>query len=142
MIAAVEEAGGAHRDPALDELQRRDREGELVLFVGAGVSVAAGLAAPGKLGGPLVAAAEWLPADARAINEIEALAHHERYLDAITAARDLLGDAELCYEAALKAGIPATLVEGTFIAHGTEVIEARDEAMYARRFSPFAELYG
>ena len=34
------------------------------------------------------------------------------------------------------------LEEGTFIAHGTEVLEVRDAAAYKKRFEPFAELYG
>jgi 3',5'-cyclic AMP phosphodiesterase CpdA len=38
--------------------------------------------------------------------------------------------------------LPSPPAEGTFIAHGTEVLEVRDEAKYARRFEPFADLYG
>lgn len=35
----------------------------------------------------------------------------------------------------------AVLEEGRFIAHGTEVIEVRDDAAYQRRFEPFTEFY-
>lgn len=36
---------------------------------------------------------------------------------------------------------PGELREGTFIAHGTEVIEVRDDDAYPKRFSPFAAFY-
>src|SRR5262249_52138860 len=38
--------------------------------------------------------------------------------------------------------LSAPPAEGSFIAHGTEIVEVRDEAKYTRRFEPFAEFYG
>jgi 3',5'-cyclic AMP phosphodiesterase CpdA len=49
---------------------------------------------------------------------------------------------EAAYSFHRRKELPAPLPEGTFIAHGTEVVEVRDEARYARRFEPFAGFYG
>ena len=73
---ASEQLGVVHdalRDPALDELRQRYREGELVLFAGAGVSAAAGLPSWGKLVGALLDRAKARGATADAVGEVEQL---------------------------------------------------------------------
>src|SRR5262245_28032317 len=63
------EAGGGD-DPALDELRQRYREGNLVLFVGAGVSAAAGLPSWARLVDTLAQRARARGAAAEAIDDI------------------------------------------------------------------------
>jgi len=45
------------------------------------------------------------------------------------------------YSLRRREDLKAPLEEGNYIAHGTEVVEVRDEAAYMKRFEPFAEFY-
>jgi hypothetical protein len=92
--AAREGAGSAVRDPALDELLQKYREGNLVLFAGAGVSAAAGLPSWGRLASLLAERARTRGAAREVLGEIEALAKAGRFIDALTAAKDAIGPAE------------------------------------------------
>src|SRR5436190_883197 len=88
-------ATGTAGDPALDELRRAYRAGDLVLLAGAGVSAAAGLPSWGELLKLLSARARARGASGAAIAEIDELAGEGHFIDAITAARDAMGAAEL-----------------------------------------------
>jgi|HubBroStandDraft_6_1064221.scaffolds.fasta_scaffold494127_2 hypothetical protein len=79
-------------DPALVEVRALYRVGDLVLFVGAGVSAAAGLPSWGGLVGQLVARAK---ARGVAVDEIERLVAKERFVDALAAAEGAVGGPEL-----------------------------------------------
>jgi hypothetical protein len=83
-------------DPALAELQEVYHKGDLVLFVGAGVSVAAGLPSWLSLVSLLVEHARARGTAAAVVQEIEDLARQQKLIDAITAAKDTLGDTEFC----------------------------------------------
>jgi hypothetical protein len=92
MAPATGEQGSATRDPALDELRARYRDGDLVLFVGAGVSAAAGLPSWAKLVEQLLARARARGAD---VSEVERLLAKDRYADALTAAADAVSEGDL-----------------------------------------------
>jgi hypothetical protein len=79
-------------DPALAEVRALYRAGDLVLFVGAGVSAAAGLPSWGGLVGQLVARAN---AHGVAVDEIEGLVGKERFIDAMAAAESAVAGTEL-----------------------------------------------
>ena len=89
---AGEAATGPDRDPALDEIRQKYQAGDVVLFVGAGVSAAAGLPSWAELVRRLVARAK---VRGEATDEMEALAAGGRYVDAISAAEDAVGGPEL-----------------------------------------------
>ncbi len=79
--------------PLLARVRDRYREGDLVLFVGAGASVAAGLPAWRTLAAELIERARQR-GDREHIAEMEVLAKQERFMEASTAAATVLGDAE------------------------------------------------
>jgi NAD-dependent SIR2 family protein deacetylase len=89
--APAKAEGGAHRDPALEDLRQRYREGELVLFVGAGVSAAAGLPSWSKLVEALLARAAARGAGSDVVDEVKQLLAGNRYVDALTAAASAAG---------------------------------------------------
>ncbi|MFT3770760.1 MAG: AAA-like domain-containing protein [Minicystis sp.] len=93
--AGDEQTDGTERDLALDEVREKYRKGDLVLFVGAGVSAAAKLPSWGELVGQLTIRAKARGARPEALSEIEDLISRRQYIDAITAVRDLVGEPEL-----------------------------------------------
>lgn len=50
-------------------------------------------------------------------------------------------DAKRAYRLMARADVTGELVAGTYVEHGPEVVELRDEEAYRLRFAPFAELY-
>ncbi|MFS8066940.1 MAG: AAA-like domain-containing protein [Byssovorax sp.] len=78
-------------DPALDELRQAYQGGDLVLFVGAGVSAAAGLPSWARLVKDLAARARARGATAAVLDEIDAFAKSGRFIDALTAAKTAVG---------------------------------------------------
>jgi NAD-dependent SIR2 family protein deacetylase len=70
-------------DPALDELRQAYRDRALVLFVGAGVSAAAGLPSWAKLVKILAERAAARGATAEVLDEIDSLAKSWRFIDAL-----------------------------------------------------------
>jgi hypothetical protein len=81
-------------DPALLEVRDGYLSGDLVLFVGAGVSAAAGLPGWGQLIKQLVERAKAKGADPAALDEVDQLLAMSRYIDAITATADAIGESE------------------------------------------------
>lgn len=79
-------------DPALDELGEAYRGGDLVLFVGAGVSAAAGLPSWSRLVEALTERARGAPA--ATLEEIADLARRQQFIDALSALKDCLGPAD------------------------------------------------
>jgi len=90
-------------DPALDELRQAYRDGDLVLFVGAGVSAAAGLPSWAKLVEKLLERARARGATALVLGEIDALLKKGRFIDALSAARDAVGEQELTPSCGVRA---------------------------------------
>jgi hypothetical protein len=80
------------RDPALDEVRQHYLDGDLVLFVGAGVSAAAGLPSWPKLVELVAARAKARGAD---VDEVQRLLDGEHFIDALSAAVDGAGQTEL-----------------------------------------------
>jgi hypothetical protein len=81
-------------DPALHEVRQAYRRGELVLFVGEGLSEAAGLPSRVELVGRLVELARARGARAEALTEIDALLKAGSAVKALSAARDAVGEQE------------------------------------------------
>src|SRR5437762_564540 len=81
-------------DPALDELGEAYRKGDLVLFVGAGVSAAAGLPSWLRLVEHLTERAEARGAEAGTLAEIEHLVQKQQFIDALSAVKDCLGPSD------------------------------------------------
>ena len=90
-------------DHALDDLRQAYRDGELVLFVGAGVSAAAGLPSWAKLVEKLVERARARGATAGVLDEIDKLATSGRLIDALTAAKSAVGAGD--FGAAVEAAL-------------------------------------
>jgi hypothetical protein len=93
-MVTEERGGGGGADPALEELRRKYQKGDLVLFVGAGVSAAAGLPSWGRLVDTLVGPAAARGASAEVLDEIGKLRAAGKFIDALTLARDAVGDVE------------------------------------------------
>lgn len=95
-------AGGGRRgageieDPALDELRDAYRAGNLVLLVGRGVSVAAGLPSWAQLVEHLVERARTAQVEASRLDEIADLSRRRQFIEALSAAKHALGKAEFC----------------------------------------------
>jgi hypothetical protein len=85
-------------DPALGELREAGLGGELVLFVGSGVSAAAGLPSWRRLVELLFGLARVRGVDPAQLDEIGELSAHGRFLDALTAAKAALGASEFSRE--------------------------------------------
>lgn len=83
-------------DPALDELRKAYDAGNLIIFVGAGASAAAGLPTWKRLVELLAEHARLREADPAALAEIAELVAKQQYVEALSAAKDLLGAAEFC----------------------------------------------
>ncbi len=81
-------------DPALGELRDACVGGDLVLFVGAGVSAAAGLPSWERLIEALVGQARARGADPALLGEIEELSLQRRFSEALTASKTALGEAD------------------------------------------------
>src|SRR5689334_20245008 len=81
-------------DPVLEELRRKYQEGDLVLFAGAGVSAAAGLPSWGRLVELLVERARGRGAHVELLDEIGKLRERGQFINALTAAKEAMGDAE------------------------------------------------
>jgi SIR2-like domain len=94
MMVAGDDAQ-VHSDPALLEVREHYRNGDLVLFVGAGVSNAAGLPSWAGLVTKLAERAKTRGAAAREMDEIEKLARGGRLIDALTAVAVAVGELEL-----------------------------------------------
>jgi hypothetical protein len=90
----AEQRGGAARpdeDPAWAEVREAYRDRNLGLFVGAGVSAAVGLPSWGSLVERLLERARARRADDETLKEIEELARRQRYIDALSAAKQVVG---------------------------------------------------
>jgi tetratricopeptide (TPR) repeat protein len=81
-------------DPAYLELGQALRSRQLVVFVGAGVSAAAGLPSWKGLVNSLLNHLRARGAADAVVAEIEDLAEHQKLIDAVTATREALGDSE------------------------------------------------
>ncbi|MFE8598193.1 protein kinase domain-containing protein [Archangium violaceum] len=79
------------QDPAFEHLRRAFNSGDLTLFVGAGISSAAGLPSWKTLVEMVVAAVKSRGADPTRLKEIEDLLTRGQYIDALTAAKEALG---------------------------------------------------
>ncbi|WP_245678541.1 SIR2 family protein [Chondromyces crocatus] len=75
----------------LAELQGALEGGDVVLFVGGGISVAAGLPTWRQFAEGVIALMRQRGLDAAMVQEVADLAHAQRYLDAMAAAEDALG---------------------------------------------------
>jgi NAD-dependent SIR2 family protein deacetylase len=82
------------RDPAFAELREAYESGNLVVFVGAGVSAAAGLPSWGRLVELLLDRARGRRVDPGVLTEIEELAKARQYIDALSAVKEALGATE------------------------------------------------
>jgi hypothetical protein len=94
MTAEREDGVLAPLDPALLEVREHYRGGDLVLFVGAGVSNAAGLPSWAGLVARLVELARARGVAARDVDEIETLARTGRFIDALSAVAGAVGEPE------------------------------------------------
>ena len=83
-------------DPAFTELAEAYAKRELVLFVGAGVSAAAGLPSWGRLVDLLAERATQRGAAPAVLDEIAQLAARGQLIDALSALRAALGPQEFC----------------------------------------------
>ncbi|MEO7329417.1 MAG: hypothetical protein ABI193_12610, partial [Minicystis sp.] len=81
-------------DPALGELREAFLGGDLVLFVGSGVSTAAGLPSWKRLVELLLVRARDRGADPALLGEIAELATQRRFIEALTASKTALGEAD------------------------------------------------
>jgi hypothetical protein len=111
-------------DPALQELRQAYRSGELVLFVGAGISAAAGLPSWEALVELLIQLARAHRATEEEINEVLELKRTYRYIDALTALRGILGPAEFTSAIAQKLddrGVQPPQVAKAIAALGTQL---------------------
>jgi hypothetical protein len=90
----IEDGAGVSIDLALDELRKTYREGDVVLFVGAGVSAAAGLPSWEQLVDVLHTRARGRRASADALAEILRLKAAGKFIDALSVAKLALGDVE------------------------------------------------
>jgi AAA domain-containing protein/SIR2-like protein len=93
-FALGEGRGGALADPAFEELRQEYRRGNLVLFIGAGVSEAAGLPSWRRLVQLLTDRARACGAAPNTLAEIDGFVEAGRFIDAFTAARDIVGHQE------------------------------------------------
>jgi hypothetical protein len=84
----------ATADSTLADLHRAYRQGNVVLFVGAGLSVAADLPSRGRVVELLTERAKAQGAAAETLAEIAAFAEKHQLLDAISAAKECLGAVE------------------------------------------------
>jgi hypothetical protein len=82
--------------PAFLELREQYERGQLVAFVGAGVSAAAGLPGWSHLVGLLAQAVRQRGAGEAELTEMDQLAARQQYVEAVSAARDILGESEFC----------------------------------------------
>ncbi|WP_437565954.1 SIR2 family protein [Sorangium sp. So ce542] len=83
-------------DPALHDLRKAYESGQLVVFVGAGVSAAAGLPGWRRLTAQMTERLRARGAGAGALAEIEELAQKRQYIDALSAVKLALGAPEFC----------------------------------------------
>src|SRR6185436_1484577 len=83
-------------DPALSELSAIYARGDLVLFVGAGVSAAAGLPSWGALVSKLVGRAEARGARGEDLAEIKDLIRQQKLIDALEVLKGSLGAGDFC----------------------------------------------
>ena len=83
-------------DPAFDELLEASANGDLVVVSGAGVSIAAGLPSREHLVEMLLQRGRQRQADAERLKEIEDLAGKGRIIDALSAAKQTIGENEFC----------------------------------------------
>jgi hypothetical protein len=84
-------------DPALEEVRQRYLDRDLVLFVGAGVSAAAGLPGWGPLIKQLVERAKAKHPAADLASEVEALLATSHYVEAITAVAEAVGEQDFVH---------------------------------------------
>ncbi len=88
----IEDGAGVSIDPALEELRKTYREGDVMLFAGAGVSAAAGLPSRERLVDLLhTRAREQRRASAEALAEIAGLQAAGKFIDALSAAKSAVG---------------------------------------------------
>jgi ABC-type phosphate/phosphonate transport system substrate-binding protein len=83
-------------DPLFEELKDEYHNGRLILFVGAGVSAAAGLPSWGQLVEILFERAQARNAEPQVLADVAELMAKQSYIDALTALKDSLGAAEFC----------------------------------------------
>src|SRR5690242_20292872 len=96
MVIELGEAGAdSDADPALEDLQWAYRSGALVLFVGEGISVAAGLPSREQLAALLLERARAEGAPEAELTEMATLVEKQRIADALSIARAQLGPAAL-----------------------------------------------
>src|SRR5689334_5702586 len=96
MARELGEAGAdSDADPALDDLHWAYRSGNLIFFVGPGISTAAGLPSRAALVGRLVERARALGVAEDRLAEVQALADKQRIIDAISLAHTILDPAEI-----------------------------------------------
>ncbi|AUX30512.1 MULTISPECIES: SIR2 family protein [Sorangium] len=84
------------QDPVLAELRESFAAGGVVLFVGPGIPVAAGLPSRKQLVGRVVEYAKARGAKIGDLSEVEELASRNHFVDALSAAKHLLGDSGFC----------------------------------------------
>jgi hypothetical protein len=90
----IAERGDAGFDPALEELRKTYRDGDVILFAGSGVSEAAGLPSSGQLVDLLHARAKGRRVSADALTEILRLKAVGKFIDALSVAKSAVGDVE------------------------------------------------
>ena len=95
MVDGHADGAAAVWDPALAEVREHYRRGDLVLFVGAGVSASAGLPSWSKLVEALLVRAKARGAGAGAVGEVERLLAQNRYVDALSAASAAAGPGDM-----------------------------------------------
>lgn len=94
VMNASDAARAQGEDPALEELRRAYSSGELVVFVGAGVSAGAGLPSWRRLVEVLVERARSRNVSPESLAEISALVSRGQLIDALSAVKDAVGAAE------------------------------------------------
>jgi hypothetical protein len=82
--------------PALQELQRAYSGGDLVIFAGAGISAGAGLPSWSELTIRVIEHAAARGASSDSLDEIRELAGARKFIDALSALKDLLSGPEFC----------------------------------------------
>lgn len=82
--------------PSLQELQRAYSSGDLVIFAGAGISAGAGLPSWPELTERLIEHAAARGESPDSLDEVRELAGARKFIDALSALKDLLGGPEFC----------------------------------------------
>src|SRR4051812_26985496 len=96
MATELGDAGAdSDADPALEDLHWAYRSGALILFVGSGLSVAAGLPSRADIAGRIKDRARERGAPAPRVAEMEALLEKQRFLDVLSIAQACLAPDEI-----------------------------------------------